>query len=188
MNELLVSQAQLQMSSQISHLSPQQQPQQQQTSTPPQATHIIQPAPGLASTTKKTFGPDGINYDFEPMSREYQNDFPIEDFVLDVASSCNRDAEKAKEWLIKLKTQDIMTVGDLRDLLDDDWAHLNLTVFASRALKNGLNSGARKQHSQVISPRLSVPSSNSSGPLVNGLKSPMSPTEASESQSLQSLQ
>ena len=194
MNELLVSQA-IPQSSLI--MAPQQQTQSQpqlqqaqlhqtqqmQTSTPPQATHIIQPAPGLASTTKKTYGPEGINYDFEPMSREYSNDFPIEDFVLDVATSCNRDAEKAKEWLIKLKTQDIMTVGDLRDLLDDDWAHLNLTVFASRALKNGLNSGSRKQHSQVISPRLSVPSSNASGPIVNGLKSPMSPSE--ESQSLQ---
>lgn len=143
------------------------------TSTPPQASHIVQPSPGLASTTKKTYGPEGINYDFEPMTREYPNDFPIEDFVLDVAISCNRDAEKAKEWLIKLKTQDIMTVGDLRDLLDDDWAHLGLTVFASRALKNGLSSGARKQHSQVMSPRLSVPSSSTSAPVVpNSLKSP----------------
>lgn len=31
-----------------------------------------------------------------------------------------------------------MTVGDLRDLHDEDWVNLNLTVFASRALKNML--------------------------------------------------
>ncbi len=193
MNELLVSQAvpqPLSMPSQQPIVQqaihqPQQPAQPMQTSTPPQVTNIIQTPNGMASTTKKTFGPDGINYDFEPMAREYPNDFPIEDFVLDVATSCNRDAEKAKEWLIKLKTQDIMTVGDLRDLLGDDWAHLNLTVFASRALKNGLNSGSRKQHSLVISPRMSVPSSNASGPNVSGLKSPISPSETNEVQSFQ---
>ena len=117
---------------------------------------IVHQPSGLASTTKKTFGPEGITYDFEPMSRDYPNEFPIDDFVLDVASNCNRDADKANEWLLKLKNQDIMTVGDLRDLLDDDWAHLNLTVFASRALKNGLQS-ARKQSSSM-SPRLSLSS------------------------------
>jgi hypothetical protein len=31
-----------------------------------------------------------------------------------------------------------MTVGDLRELLDEDWACLGLTVFAIRALKNML--------------------------------------------------
>ena len=122
---------------------------------------IVHQPSGLASTTKKTYGPEGITYDFEPMTRDYPNDFPIEDFVLDVASNCNRDADKANEWLSKLKNQDIMTVGDLRDLLDDDWAHLNLTVFASRALKNGLQSTTRKVPSS-LSPRMSIVS-NSSG-------------------------
>ena len=189
MNELLLA-AQLPISQlqQSLPMSAQQQqaihqPPSQQT--PPQATHIIQPAPGLASTTKKTYGPDGITYDFEPMTREYPNEFPIEDFVLDGATSCNRDAEKAKEWLLKLKTQDIMTVGDLRDLLDDDWAHLNLTVFASRALKNGLNSGARK-HSTAMSPRLSVPTSTTSGPST-GIKSPMSPIDQQQQQQQQQM-
>jgi hypothetical protein len=32
-----------------------------------------------------------------------------------------------------------MTVGDLRDLHDEDWASLGLTVFASRALRNALH-------------------------------------------------
>lgn len=31
-----------------------------------------------------------------------------------------------------------MTVGDLRDLHDEDWAGIGLTVFALRALKNML--------------------------------------------------
>lgn len=116
---------------------------------------IVHQPSGMASTTKKTFGPEVITYDFEPMSRDYPNDFPIEDFVMDVASNCNRDVDKANEWLFKLKNQDIVTVGDLRDLLDDDWAHLSLTVFASRALKNGLQSTQRK-HSSSMSPRLSL--------------------------------
>lgn len=31
-----------------------------------------------------------------------------------------------------------MTVGDLRELIDEDWACIGLTVFAIRALKNML--------------------------------------------------
>lgn len=126
------------------------------TNNPVFKEKIVHQPSGLASTTKKTFGPEGITYDFEPMSRDYPNDFPIEDFVMDVASNCNRDADKANEWLLKLKNQDIMTVGDLRDLLDDDWAHLNLTVFASRALKNGLQNAPRKHSNSSMSPRLSM--------------------------------
>lgn len=33
-----------------------------------------------------------------------------------------------------------MTVGDLRELLDEDWSSIGLTVFAIRALKNMLRS------------------------------------------------
>lgn len=145
---------------------------------------IVHQPSGLASTTKKTYGPEGITYDFEPMTRDYPNDFPIEDFVLDVASNCNRDADKANEWLSKLEMQDIMTVGDLRDLLDDDWAHLNLTVFASRALKNGLQSTPRKLSSSM-SPRMSVVSSvtsssstNSTNPNGNNPNTNTQPTTA----------
>ena len=156
---------------------------------------IVHQPSGLASTTKKTFGPEGITYDFEPMTRDYPNDFPIEDFVMDVASNCNRDADKANEWLSKLKNQDIMIVGDLRDLLDDDWAHLNLTVFASRALKNGLQSTPRKLSSS-LSPRMSVtsnttsvqsnnPPNNSSNPPISTVQAqpappPTSPTISSD--------
>ena len=39
-----------------------------------------------------------------------------------------------------------MTVGDLRDLHDEDWAGIGLTVFAQRALKNML--AGKKQVAQ----------------------------------------
>ncbi|KAI8910611.1 kinase-like domain-containing protein [Powellomyces hirtus] len=69
---------------------------------------------------------------------EYADDRPIEEMVMDTAIATNRGMEKANEWLAKLKNQDIMTVGDMRELHDEDWASLGLTVFASRALKNVL--------------------------------------------------
>lgn len=50
----------------------------------------------------------------------------------------HRGPDKANEWLAKLKNQDIMTVGDLKDLQDSDWAGFDLTVFASRAIRNRL--------------------------------------------------
>jgi WNK lysine deficient protein kinase len=57
---------------------------------------------------------------------------------------------KAHEWIEKLKDQDIMTVGDLRELLDEDWAGIGLTVFALRALKNMLrNSKISKPSSDM---------------------------------------
>lgn len=55
---------------------------------------------------------------------EYDDGQIIEDLVKDTAMASNRGMEKANEWLAKLKEQDIMTVGDLRDLQDDDWSSL----------------------------------------------------------------
>ncbi|KAI9321048.1 kinase-like domain-containing protein [Dichotomocladium elegans] len=69
---------------------------------------------------------------------EYADDIDIEVFVRDCATVSHRDLDKAYEWINKLKDQDIMTVGDLRDLHDEDWAGIGLTVFALRALKNML--------------------------------------------------
>ena len=69
---------------------------------------------------------------------EYSEDAPIEDLVQDTAMAYHRGPDKAKEWLAKLKNQDIMTIGDLKDLQDSDWAGFDLTVFASRALRNRL--------------------------------------------------
>ncbi|KAG1473205.1 hypothetical protein G6F56_001089 [Rhizopus delemar] len=69
---------------------------------------------------------------------EYSNDTSIEKFVLETAAASNRNKEKALEWVHKLHDQDIMTAGDLRDLHDEDWAGIGLTVFAQRALKNML--------------------------------------------------
>jgi WNK lysine deficient protein kinase len=48
----------------------------------------------------------------------------IEELVRDTAISTKRGPGKAKEWLEKLRAQDMMTVGDLRDLQDADWNSL----------------------------------------------------------------
>ncbi|KAG1456350.1 hypothetical protein G6F55_006557 [Rhizopus delemar] len=69
---------------------------------------------------------------------EYSDDTDIGVFVTDCALASHRGADKAQEWAKKLQNQDIMTVGDLRDLHDEDWAGIGLTVFALRALKNML--------------------------------------------------
>lgn len=68
------------------------------------------------------------------------DDTPIDVFVNDAAKATNRSCKKASEWIQKLEDQDIMTVGDLRELLDEDWSSIGLTVFAIRALKNMLRS------------------------------------------------
>ncbi|CEP13418.1 hypothetical protein [Parasitella parasitica] len=78
---------------------------------------------------------------------EYADDTDIELFVRDCAIASHRNVEKAHEWANKLKNQDIMTVGDLRDLHDEDWSGIGLTVFALRALKNML-----KGKKQAIAP------------------------------------
>lgn len=57
-------------------------------------------------------------------NKDYADDVIIEDLVNDVAVSSKRGIEKAQEWLVKLRDQDIMTVGDLRDLQNDDWSSL----------------------------------------------------------------
>ncbi|KAI9106273.1 kinase-like domain-containing protein [Phlyctochytrium arcticum] len=68
----------------------------------------------------------------------YHLDWSDVNMVMDTAIATNRGVEKANEWLAKLKAQDIMSVGDMRELHDEDWSSLGLTVFASRALKNVL--------------------------------------------------
>ncbi|KAJ3035305.1 signal transducing kinase of the PAK [Rhizophlyctis rosea] len=77
--------------------------------------------------------------DFEGFpSKEYPDDKPIEELVRDTAIATNRGLDKASEWIARLQAQDVMTVGDLRELHDEDWGSLGLTVFAGRALKNAL--------------------------------------------------
>lgn len=75
---------------------------------------------------------------------DYADDADIEVFVRDCAEATHRSEDKAQAWIKKLKDQDIMTVGDLRDLHDEDWAALGLTVFASRAIKNMLRGKSSK--------------------------------------------
>ncbi|KAI7904326.1 kinase-like domain-containing protein [Cokeromyces recurvatus] len=70
----------------------------------------------------------------------------IDIFVKDTAKATNRNPLKAEEWIRKLREQDIMTVGDLRELLDEDWTCIGLTVFAIRALKNMLHNNNHTIH------------------------------------------
>lgn len=51
-----------------------------------------------------------------------------------------------------------MTVGDLRDLHDEDWAGIGLTVFALRALKNML-----KGKKQAAQPSISTATGSGNG-------------------------
>jgi hypothetical protein len=96
---------------------------------------------------------------------EYADEQPIEDLVRDTAILNNRGSDKAQEWLAGLKAQDIMTVGDLRDLHDEDWANLGLTVFASRALRNLLYG----KNGKNSSPKFGIPSINTPPSISNTL-------------------
>lgn len=62
---------------------------------------------------------------------EYANSTSIEELVRDTAAATNRGMERVNEWCARLKAQDIMNVGDLRDLHDEDWS--SLYVFSNLA-------------------------------------------------------
>ncbi|KAI8901622.1 kinase-like domain-containing protein [Globomyces pollinis-pini] len=95
---------------------------------------------GHLSLSRKTSTVDvNSQFDFEDFpAKDYSDEVVIEEFVRDTAVATKRGLEKANEWLSKLKAQDLMTVGDLRDLVEEDWQNLGLTVFAIRSLKNAL--------------------------------------------------
>ncbi|KAI9310166.1 kinase-like domain-containing protein [Dichotomocladium elegans] len=76
-----------------------------------------------------------------PLRTEYSDDTSISVFVQDCALAAHRNPDKAQEWVRRLQSQDVMTVGDLRHLHAEDWDHLGLTVFALRAIKNLLERG-----------------------------------------------
>ncbi|KAJ3056112.1 signal transducing kinase of the PAK [Rhizophlyctis rosea] len=98
----------------------------------------------------------GVEDFVEFPSKEWPDDKPIEELVKDTAIATNRGLDKASEWIARLQAQDVMTVGDLRELHDEDWASLGLTVFAGRALKNALY--GKKSHSHSHSqPKATTP-------------------------------
>jgi WNK lysine deficient protein kinase len=101
---------------------------------------------------------------------EYADDTDIEVFVRDCAIATHRNNDKAAEWIKKLQNQDIMTVGDLRDLHDEDWAGIGLTVFALRALKNMLK--GKKLAGQTVLALSNAQSNPSSAPSSAGVGSP----------------
>ncbi|KAF9425925.1 hypothetical protein BGZ94_007098, partial [Podila epigama] len=103
---------------------------------------------GATGLSRKNSNPE-YHTEVELPFKEYSPDAPIEDLVRDTAMAYHRSPDKANEWLVKLKNQDIMTVGDLKDLQDSDWAGFDLTVFASRALRNRLFGKNIKRPSQI---------------------------------------
>jgi WNK lysine deficient protein kinase len=54
---------------------------------------------------------------------EYSDDQDVDCLINDTAAAVKR-IEKAKEWSQKIKNQDILTVGNLRDLQEEDWLSL----------------------------------------------------------------
>ena len=126
---------------------------------------IVSPPPELA--TPLVPGSQQQQNDDVPVAstqlKDYRDEQAIEDLVKDTALVNNRGLEKATEWLQRLKTQDIMTVGDLRDLHDEDWSSLGLTVFAGRALRNALHGKSVRN----ISPK-TISVSVSGTPLTTG--------------------
>lgn len=91
------------------------------------------------STNLLTSNPSTIPGGCSSLSSYPPDTMSVEEFVTEVALSSQRSPEKAYEWAMKLQMQDIITVGDLRQLHDADWSNLNLTVFATRALKNAIS-------------------------------------------------
>ncbi|KAI8604297.1 kinase-like domain-containing protein [Dissophora ornata] len=102
-----------------------------------------------ASLTRRNSVPDYPS-EVELPFKEYFSETPIKELVDDAAMAYHRGPEKADEWLSKLKDQDIMTVGDLKDLQDSDWAGIGLTVFASRAIRNRLLGKNTKRPSMML--------------------------------------
>ncbi|EPZ34040.1 Protein kinase, catalytic domain-containing protein [Rozella allomycis CSF55] len=95
---------------------------------------------------RRTSSVNTDSLDFDMISfKDYADSQSINELVVDVATATQRGSEKAQEWLNKLTAQDILTVGDLRGLHEGDWASLNLTVFAARALKNAIGKGKNQK-------------------------------------------
>jgi WNK lysine deficient protein kinase len=103
---------------------------------------------------------------------EYADDTDIDVFVRDCAIATHRNMDKATEWIKKLQSQDIMTVGDLRDLHDEDWAGIGLTVFALRALKNMLKGKKLAGQAVLALNNNNTHSNASSAPSSAGIGSP----------------
>lgn len=121
------------------------------------------------------------SFDSEGSIKEYSNEVSIDEFIMDVAVLTNRPQEKALEWLVKLKNEDILTVGDLRDLHEEDWPKLNLTVFACRAIRNGLRgkSAGKMPALDHLSPRVTGRPINAGNPAPSAAIPSSLPSESS---------
>ncbi|KAI9205115.1 kinase-like domain-containing protein [Polychytrium aggregatum] len=114
-----------------------------------------------STLTRKPSQNEMDNEMYEQIARkEYADDVLVSELVKDTAEGAGRGVEKGNEWLQRLHNQDIMTIGDLRQLTDPDWDNLGLTVFAARALKNALTGKPSRQNSAAAKPLVRSSSSN----------------------------
>lgn len=70
-----------------------------------------------------------LSEDFEIPQKDYQDEELVSTLVEDVAIATKRGLDKAGEWLVKLHQQDVMTIGDMRELDDEDWPNLYFCNF-----------------------------------------------------------
>ncbi|KAI5185251.1 WNK lysine deficient protein kinase [Nematocida homosporus] len=69
--------------------------------------------------------------------KEYEHASPVEELLMDTAERHARP-ELFSDWVQKVKCQDIRTVGELKLLREEDWEHLELSVFSYRVIRNAV--------------------------------------------------
>jgi WNK lysine deficient protein kinase len=115
-----------------------------------QKSAVITETSSIRTPQEISLGPKEI------LDDDYFNTLPVEELAKYTAALTNKD--KIKEWAQKLRDQDIVTIGDLRELHDEDWAGLGLTVLATRRLKNALY---KMLHGNMSPQQYSLPRINS---------------------------
>jgi WNK lysine deficient protein kinase len=70
-----------------------------------------------------------------PSIKEYEEKMEIKQFVEDVSAWVGRPGLSGV-WELKLLTQDVRTMGELKSLHQNDWDRLGLSVFSYRIIKN----------------------------------------------------
>jgi len=93
------------------------------------------------------------------IDEDYFNDLPVEEYIAKYTALSANKMDKIKEWTQKLREQDIVTIGDLKELHDEDWTGLGLTVLARRILKNALYNNIK--HGNMSPQQYSLPRINS---------------------------
>ncbi|KGG49955.1 hypothetical protein DI09_9p380, partial [Mitosporidium daphniae] len=148
---------------------------QQSTFQCQQQQFIQQQVPYISANTATP--PPGATF-CSSLNAYPSDNMSVEELVSEVALSSQRSPDKAYEWAVKLQMQDILTVGDLRQLHETDWANLNLTVFATRALKNAISrrpSLGNKSLPAALAPSTAASQQSSGSSTGHALDSDLSP-------------